>query len=554
MPAHAENILAKFNTLRSRHMEWEERWQDISDFLIPRHGEFTGARRRGQNIQEQIFDKTGQRALQKAAAGLFSRASNPSTQWFFMGVDDPALIEDDPEAQEHLITIQRRMASVINKQLSNNLFQVYKVVLSLGTTALFIEEDSLKILKGVVFPLKDIFIAENHMGEVDTVYRRFEMTARQATQKWDIEKLSPDIRKAAVDTPEKVFSFIHVVMPRADAIKDKKGNLNMPFASIWMQLGNKTILEEGGYNEMPYMVPRIDLVDGETYGRGPGDEALEDIKTVNAMVALILDAANMSIRPPMDVPDNAYITPFRLTPAALNYNQEPGQKASPITTFTGDINITFNILEERRAAIRESFFNDQLTLLNQPNMTATEVLERVNQNMFLLGPWLTRLEKELFEPMIDRVFGIMQRKGMFPPVPESLSNQELRIIYDSPLARAQRNQDVAAIDDMTLYAANASQLNGGVLDNFDFDKMARRRSEIKGLPLDLLFSPDEVGETRELQAQAAADAAAAEQAQQLLAGAQAVSNLPGGEEIVSDTLNQITGGGTQEEPEELIEA
>lgn len=550
MPVDVEKLNERFAEAKAIHMEWESHWEEISDFLIPRHGEFTGPKRRGQKINENIFDNTGVRAVQKAAAGLFSRASNPSTQWFFMMIDDLALLDSDDEAKEHLQIIQKRMGNVINRQLSNVLFQIYKILLSLGTSCMFIEEHHEEILRGTTFPLKDIYICTDHMNNVDTVFRKFELSARQAVQKWPPSLLSQDVRDAASDDPSKAFTFLHCVMPRADAVKGMKDNLNMPFAEVYMQTGEKDVIEEGGYNEFPYMVPRIDVMDGEKYGRGPGMEALTDIKTVNSMVALILDAANMAIRPPMDVPVDAYITPFRLTPAAINMNQEPGQKASPINTFSGGVDITFNILEERRVAIRDAFFNDQLQLLNQPNMTATEVLERVNQNMFLLGPWLVRLEKELFKPLIDRVFGIMSRKGMFPPVPESLSKMELKIVYDSPLARAQRNQDVQAIDDMTGYLERAAAINPGVIDNFDFDAMARERAQIKGLSHTSMLSEDDVLAGREAQAQAAADAAAAEQASQLLDGAGALAELPGGAEIVSETL---AGGPVEEEvPEEEL--
>lgn len=547
MSVDVDRILTGFNAAASRHREWEDDWEDVTDYVIPRRGGFVSPITRGEKIHNKIYDTTAQRANAKAAAGLFSRASNPATQWFFMTLDDTSLLENNDEGRMHLDIVQRRMAGMINRQLANTLYQTYRVLLPLGTACMFVEEDPLEIFRGTVFPLKDIFIRTDHMGDLDTVYRRFRLTAREAEQKWTADKLSQKIKDCLVSDPEKIFSFLHVVTPRLDAIKDKIDNLNMPFASIFLEMGCRDIIEEGGYHEMPYMVPRLDVIDGEDYGRGIGMEVWPSIRTVNSMVALIIDAANMAIRPPMDVPHDSYITPFRLTPAAINQNQEPGTKATPITTFAGDIGITFNILEEQRAQIRDAFLNDQLQLLNQPNMTATEVMERVNQNMFLLGPWLIRLEKELFKPMIDRVFGIMQRRGMFPPVPESLSGQELKIIYDSPLARAQRNQDVAAIDDMVLFLERSMQINPGVVDNFDFDSMARQRAEVKGLSHINLVPEDEVQMRREMQAQAAADAAAAEQAQELLAGADALAQLPGGDQIVSDTLGQAAAPVVEEE-------
>jgi hypothetical protein len=47
-------------------------------------------------------------------------------------------------------------------------------------------------------------------------------------------------------------------------------------------------------------------------------------------------------------------------------------------------------------------------------MTATEVMQRTEERMRLLGPILGRMEAELLGPIITRVFGIMLRQGAVP--------------------------------------------------------------------------------------------------------------------------------------------
>ena len=94
------------------------------------------------------------------------------------------------------------------------------------------------------------------------------------------------------------------------------------------------------------------------------------------------------------------------------------------------------IEEQRRALIRSAFFVDQLQLSGGPQMTATEVLQRSDERLRLLGPMLGRLQSELLRPLIIRSVGILGRAGRLPPAPPSLLGATLQIDYISPVARA----------------------------------------------------------------------------------------------------------------------
>jgi hypothetical protein len=97
---------------------------------------------------------------------------------------------------------------------------------------------------------------------------------------------------------------------------------------------------------------------------------------------------------------------------------------------------------QRREAIQKTFHIDQLMISSQRSMTATEVIQRNEEKMRILGPALSRLQSELLQPMILRVFNIMLRNKLFQVAPEVLSNQEIDIEYVSPMALAQRSQEL----------------------------------------------------------------------------------------------------------------
>jgi hypothetical protein len=282
---------------------------------------------------------------------------------------------------------------------------------------------------------------------------------------------------------------------------------------------------------MPYAVLRLEKLPGEIWGRGPGVYALPDVRTVNESMRLVLDASHMAIRPAYDVPESAYITPFMLTPGAMNINQDSsGRKASALSTV-GQLQISYQMMDERRAAIREAFFNDQLQLTGGPSMTAFEVSKRTEQQMMLMGPWQGRLEMEYYEPIINRCFAIMARAGQLPEPPEELMDPEkgfsdYYLTYESPLANAQRLLDVQTIDNTKASVLQSAQAGLPVTDLFDWDRMETTRAISLGLPSELIKDSKQVQAGREQQQKQKQDAEQMAKVQGMAATAKDLGGAP----------------------------
>src|SRR5690606_28869915 len=122
-------------------------------------------------------------------------------------------------------------------------------------------------------PLGEIHIAENAEGRVDTVFRKFALSARQAQQAWG-EAAGPGVAAAiAAGKPERRFAFLHAVRPAGEGDAGARAR-GFRFASTYLGLEERRIVAAGGYHEMPYMVPRWSKDAGEIYGRSPGWNAL----------------------------------------------------------------------------------------------------------------------------------------------------------------------------------------------------------------------------------------------------------------------------------------
>lgn len=548
-----KNRLCKsFETAKRIRAQYEDILQECSDYLLPGRHSFAAERAPGDVRIKKIFDSTGPNALIKAASGLYSRASNPYSKWFNMGLMSTHVpVQNLPtNIRQWLDDTVNALRGMMAKPIAPVMYQGYLDALGLGTCVSYIEEDDLSVFRGKAIPLDQVYILEGPFGKVDTVFRYYKMTARQIVYEFEDGRIPNAVRQAMIDDSEKTFKIIHATYPRPGKERNpdqKDDPLSFPIGTMYVIDGDwQNPILESGYHEMPYAVLRLEKLPGEIWGRGPGLSALPDVRTLNESMRLILDASHMAIRPPMDVPSEAYITPFMLTPAAMNLNQDmSGRKASPLNSV-GQLQITYQMLEERRAAVREAFFNDQLQLTGGPEMTAYEVSKRSEQQMILMGPWQGRLELEYYEPLINRCFAIAARAGVLPEPPEELLDKDhglsqYYLSYESPLANAQRLLDVQTIDNTKASVLQTAQAGIPVTDLFNWDKMEISRAVALGLPSECIKGAEQVQQERQAQQEQQSQANAMQQMQSMAATAKDLGGAPEG--IQEALLGQMGGGG-----------
>lgn len=576
--------------LKSKRQNWDNLWQDLSDYFCP--GRITAIRREeeGARKTKKIYDNTGADAAQKLAAGLYSRTVNPASKWFYITLETAdEELENNKEINNWFDIARDRTQSVINKRGTGALYQTYCDLTSLCNAVLFIQEDPISGVSFRTYPIDRVDIAEDYRGVVDTVYRKFEMTLRQIDQEFP-GKLPHDKLQQMETEPDAKAWVLHVVAPRKDRDPDKIDNLNMPFESLYILCEGPVLLEESGYPEMPYAVARLEVLAGELYGRGPATIALPEVKSLNEMAKLQLDGSNMRLRPPLDVPLNAYVNPIQLIPGYKNLNQDEGGRRVTALNVAGDLQYTAKDIELQQNKVKEIFYNDQLYLRTNAEMTATEVQKRSEIQMQLMGPWQGRLELELFEPMINRILGILIRQGEVPPPPQELlenadndtfsgrpegyyeesrmqlagkkskkdkkqtpkqeakerqkySTRALKIVYDSPLARAQRLVDVQVIDQVKMSIAQSMKLNPQgaqeYLMRFDMVQMEVDRAKALGLPTKYIVSQEEFEQAKAQMQQQQQQMQAMQSMGQMADVGQKVGNTPGGEQLTQQMFAQL---------------
>lgn len=476
MPYSSEQIAMmckKAGKLRSDRGNWEVHWQEIAQVMHPFNDQFNIESSEGETKLHFIYDATGIHANQLLSSGLFSLLTNPVQEWFSWRMTNAALNEIY-DVLEWLDEVSRITFHEINKpeaNFNNAVHECYMEFGAFGTCVMYVTEQIEK--QALLFqslPLSQCFIQENDAGIVDVLYRKYKRTVRQLVQRFGYERVHKHIQERwdSARYDEKI-DCIHLIEP--NNFKPKVSNF--PIVSIYLDLQHKHIMQAKGFYEFPVQAPRFTKTGYETYGRGPGSIALPDVKMLQEIMRTFLRAAQKAVDPPLMVPDNGFLNPIRTTPGGLNYYRSGTGERIEALDFGSDPKLGHDVIRDVRTRIQEIFFIDQLQLQEGPQMTATEVLQRTEEKLRLMGPMMGRLQTEFLGPMLNRVFNLLQRAGKYPPPPEIISGQNFRVIYTSPIARAQEQTEANGIMRATQLLTPYIEMNPEILDIVNGDELAR---------------------------------------------------------------------------------
>jgi hypothetical protein len=458
-----------------------------------------------------MTDSTGGDAQRMLAASVKQGVTPSNSRWFGLSVGH----DSDEERQWFDAAADTLWENIHNSNYDAEAFEACNDLTGAGWFVLMIDDD--RDRGGLVFtayPLAECYITSTRPdGRPDTLYREFEITALQAVTEYGADNVSERVRKLSSDKPDEKVKFVQAIYPRAphQVIPNARLSRNLPFASCHIECGTQKTVREAGYHECPFIAPRWKKIQaGSSYGIGPTALALPDIKTLNTLVRFELAAADLAISGMWIAEDDGVLNPHTVKVGprrVIVANSVDSMK--PLLTGS-DFSVAFNVKAELQRSIRKVMMADQLEPKDGPAMTATEVHVRVNLIRQLLGPVYGRLQAEWLQPMVERCFGLAFRAGVFNPPPASLANRDYFVTYVSPMARAQKLEDVSAMEHHEMGLTNAAatfakidpQRAIALLDNYDFDKAIRKKAELLGVPAELVPTAKVIEKVRQLREQA----------------------------------------------------
>lgn len=537
----ADDIIQRLASLQASRSDFERAWYQVSAVAAPDAAAFRRLGTMGMlkglpkqaaatNRSKFIFDSTGVTAVDRLASGIEAIVTPQAEYWHGFGITDVAR-DEYTHAESIWLEKQRNLLFRVRYDADSGFVSAiqtcYRRMVAFGNAFLFVEEDDSYRSRSIInyrhMPLAECFIATNHLDVVDTFYRYYILTAKQALQKFR-EKTPVKVRRAAESTvdQDKEFTFIQCIHPRADFGLPTRGVLHAPFATFHIFEEEKSIIRESGFFEFPVIDFRWLPEGGNVYGEGPLMKCLADVQSLQQMAKNELVAGEQAVRPPLIMANAGVMNRPDARPGGMTLggmNAQGQRLVEPL--FSGQrLDFATMVLEAKRAQVKDSMYLNLFQILvKNPQMSATEAMIRANEKGELLGPAGSRFQQSLSR-MVDRELGILIRRGMYDEdsayrVPDSLQGADIHPEMTSPLDRLRRAKEGEGIIRLLELASPLAQADPTVLDNIDPDETFRELRDILGAPARVIRDPAKVAQIRQSRAQQQATMANAQIAEQM---------------------------------------
>jgi hypothetical protein len=547
-----DKLFTRWGQLKTERATWWAHWQEITSYLLPRNGRyFVQDRDKGWRRHNAIYDNTGTRALRVLGAGMMAGATSPARPWFRLGTPDPELNRYQP-VKLWLDDVTRRMQLVFQKSNTYRaLHGMYEELGAFGTASSIILPDYQSVIHHYPLTIGEYCIAQDYQGRVCTLYREFEKTVGEVVKEFGRENVSTTVKnmydRGSIDS---WIRIIHAIEPRADRDLSKRDAKNMAWRSCYFEVGGNpdVYLRESGFERFPAVVPRWAVAGGDIYGHSPGMEALGDVKQLQHEQLRKAQGIDYKTKPPLQAPTSLKNRDVDTLPGGISFVDGNNPNGAIRTAF--EVNIDLNHLlmdiQDVRERIRGAFYADLFLMLanaTDTRMTATEVAERHEEKLLMLGPVLERLHNELLDPLIEITFDRMVTAGIVPPPPQEIQGMDLNVEFVSMLAQAQRAIGTNSVDRFVGNLGAVAQIKPEVLDKFDSDQWAEVYSDMLGVDPKLIVPGEQVAVIREArnQAMAAKEQMAAAEQQAKTAKDLAASKTGNDSNALMDIMGQFSG-------------
>ena len=533
MMKSVEALLLRDESMRRQADVWRPYWQELAEVYDPHAAVIDRQAEAGTPRGEELYDGTPRLALRDLISALDGLMKPKNMNWFFPSLDDEEMMED-PEVRVALAMIQDRMfKSIYNPQARfieksaevDNMLGVY------GGGTLFIDENrSRSGLRFRAFPFSQCRWGDSGSGDVDILAFDRMLTPAQAVNEFGLENIGRKTREtfenqqksSSPDSPKKC-RFVQMVLPNEDFLAKKIGLQGFSYQSSLIDVDSEHEISKSGYHEFPGATPRWTTAPGEIYPRSVGMLALPDAQTLQEMGKTLLIGGQRAVDPPSWVLNDAVMSPVRTYPGGLTIfdSQALGQSnRDPMGVLRTGENIPLGreMQNDTRAQIERAFFRHVISLQTEGrhNVTATEILEQRQDFIRLLGPVFGRLENDYVGRIAYRVFGILKRAGAFNDLPEEVVDGPLMFEFHSPVQQARKAVSVAGVSRVLEVLGPVMTAKPQLLDNFDWDAIARDATEWASIPQEWLSKPEVVKASRDAAEQQA-------QQEQILAATQPVA-------------------------------
>jgi hypothetical protein len=490
--------------LSNQNANYRSYCQELADYYLPRQAWINSIRIMGERVQFRfLYDSTGILAARTVAHGIHSNLTNETMRWFALESTD----EDDMKRSD----VRRWFHELENKKFSkfraSNFYNVIqedyhgKIVFGTGTFSML--DDDKNFVKFKNIPVGQVNRVVDDTGRLAEIYNNFRLSARQA-----FKLFGSDVGKSVMESlekkPHEMFDFLHYVGERFDRDSRFNDAANMPYKSCWINKKDKHLINESGFMEMPYISDVFYSDSNDPNGFSPAMDVLPWVKLINAMARTVIRGGMKVTDPAVVVPSRGFVLPLNFNPSAINYRDpKTANDALQMLTNNGRIEIGVDLMNMVRDGINQGMFVQLFQTLNNitKQMSILETQQLIAQNMSILGPVIGRFDYGTLSPTIFRMYGMLERAGEIPPPPESLVGKNFKVVYLGPLAKAQRQAEIAEMQTWMADVHNIGQIIPSAYHNVDEDKLIKEFHRMRGVTPEVLRDEEAIARIREREAE-----------------------------------------------------
>lgn len=531
MSERAERLIEEYETLSGERAGLNRLWEEIAEVLAPERVGFAGAGGGPGGRSQKIFDTAplvAKRGLVNAIGSMLRPKSSAPGKWFDIVPGDARLL-DDRAVKEWLELAEQRLWEALynpRAQFIQATGEVDDDLVTFGTGVGYVGLNEARSgLHFKSFHLKNVHLTVDADNSPTGVIVTERLTPAQAAGRWGADKIGPTAREALLSDDaaarHKKVEFLWKVAKRAAPERGNPSNKAMAYESLVVALEDKHEVEEQGFNEFPFFVPRWDTRSGEVYGRGPGVLALPDVLSLNQMGKTMLRALHRAVDPPWLLPSDSMINAPQIRPGGVSYYDAKAIRdlglTQPFQQMDTRGNIPWGLDAQARAReqVFAVFFRNVLNLpVDAPKMTATEVMQRREEFVREVGAVFGRLESDYTGPIVERAFRVLMRRGAFGgpgEIPEVLSRGGVGFRFASPIEKAKRQIEEGTVTGAIEKVLQIGQIQPEVMQPYDWTEVGKFIGQSNDFPAGLFLDEEALAARREAAAESA-------RAQELLDG------------------------------------
>lgn len=505
MEDRIKSIIGQGDQLFSKRLTLMSLWQNIADNFYPERADFTVSRTLGTEFADNLMTSYPLLVRRDLGNSLGAMLRPSSKDWFSISTDQPDNI--DAAGKQWLEWASNTQRRAMYDRASQYVRASKEADHDFATFGQYVKSFELnKTASGMLYRcwhLRDVAWCEDSEGKIGAVHRKWKPSAQVLKAVFG-DRIAPKVQEALAKNPYEEFECRHIVIKADDYEAALGQRWKTPYVSLYIDVANGHVMEEiGTYNKF-YNIPRWQTVSGSQYAYSPATvAALPDARLLQSMTAVLLEAGEKAVTPPMLATQEAIRSDINLRAGGLTwvdsaYDERLGEVLRPISSDKNGIPLGMELRADVRATIAEAFYINKLTLPTFDHaMTATEAAQRVQEYIRQALPIFEPMEEEANGGDCEGTFDLMLRAGAFgspQDIPESLQGQNIQFKFQSPLRDAIESQKGQKFLEAKEILREAAELDPGSLAQIDVQMALRDALGGIGVPAKWLRSEQDVAD------------------------------------------------------------